>query len=343
MNCSISQIDQDDRLDTRIMCFQVDGKTIVTPAKTIESKGKDGEINEISLRVGFKEVHSAMNHSKNKLARLHELPNKEAVNIVLPDYTDLKFIRDGVNVLSTFESRIHSYSDVVVVPRWSGILQNKSGTLGDDLISMTQRFLDEAKVRNGKLVMGCIPMNIPDGIIDDLVSFYLKSGISSFVLDYCNCLPLPKKYLVRNIYKKIQDGGWEEDSILYSVNVRRTHKTRGIFPADDLLTFVHGVDLIGGLHIPMGSLRKESWYPEPKLKRFDSSQYTYNEVYGLNRTETERLKENNSLSQNLATVEIRKSIEENRSAYGVLSSKNGAKEYLVDSHQTSLFDLKFNF
>ena len=223
------------------------------------------------------------------------------------------------------------------------MLQNKSGTLGDDLINMTRRFLEQVKVRNGKLVMGCIPLNIPDGIVDDLVSFYLRNGISSFVLDYCNCLPLPKKYLVRNIYKKIQDGGWEEESILYSMNVRRTHKTRGIYPADDLLTFVHGVDVIGGLHMSTGGRRNEKGYPEPKVKKFDSIQYTYKEVYGLNSAEIQMLKENNNLSQNLATVEIRKSIEENHSAYNVLSSKNGAKEYLVDSRQTSLFDLKFEF
>ena len=73
MNCSISQIDQDDRLDTRIMRFNVDGKTIVTPAKTIETKGKGGEINEISLRVGYKEIQSAMNHSENKLTLISVL------------------------------------------------------------------------------------------------------------------------------------------------------------------------------------------------------------------------------------------------------------------------------
>ena len=342
MNCSISQIDQDERLDTRVMSLSVDGKLISTPAKTIDGSGEQGEINEISLSVGDADIRNALVSSGTKLNRLQSLCNDRAINIIISEYNDISFDMGGKSVLSSFESRIHSYSDVVVVPRWAGVLHNKNGMMKDDLVRLTSDFLEEANVRNNKMVMGCIPLNIPEGIVDELVEFYFKNNVTSFVLDYCNCLPLPKKHIVRNIYKKVEKGGWNEESILYSVNVRRTHKIRGVYPADDLLTFVHGVDLIGGLHIRGGGRTNPS-YPEPKIKKFDSNNYTYKEMFGLNSSERQDLKINNCLSQNMATVEIRKAIEEHGSAFDVLSSKTGAKEYLVDSRQTSLFDLRFSF
>ena len=306
--------------------------------KTIDGDTSVGEIKEVSVRVSKNDVEAAFNGSKNKISQLKGQPG--AINVIIPDYIDIGFTTEKMDILSNFESYIHTKTDVIVVPRWSGVLANKDGSMLDDLIDHSKKYIDESRILNGKPLMGNIPLSIPGSLVEKLVMFYINEGITSFVLDYGTCLPQSKQPLVRNIQKILLDTGHYENSILYSTNVRRTHKTGDIFPAEDLLTFCDGIDIIGNLHLGGGSSRNDR--PEPKTKRFIADSYTYVETAGLNDSEKRRLKNLNCKLQNEETGIISKEIQQSRSSYDYLKEKTGAKEHLdgCGSKQPSL-DLFF--
>jgi hypothetical protein len=320
------------------MEMSVSGKKIITPSKTIDKVGIAGEVNEISLKVGKKDVILACSDTESKLNKLFSMRNNEAINVIIPEYQDFGFSVDGRDVLSKMESRIHMNTDIVVVPRWKGVFDLKNeGLLQDNLILHSKLFIEESRKLNGKLIMGNIPINIPELIIDNVVRFYLDEGITSFVLDYGTCLPRGKEHVVRSIQKTLIDSGDYESSLLYSTNVRRTHKTGSIYPADDLLTFCHGLDIIGNLHIGGGGTKsKDGTKTEPMIKEFVPSQYTYIERDGLTSGEKSTLKVCNCRLQNEETKKISDEIIENRSSYNYIKNKNGAKEYIETTKQTKL-------
>lgn len=262
--------------------------------------------------------------------------NPSAINVIIPEYNDYGFTLEGKNLLGKMESRIHTNTDIVVIPRWKGVFDLKNGgMLKDNLLEHTKQYVEETRKLNGKLLMGNIPLNIPESIIDALMNYYLGEGITSLVLDYGTCLPRNKEHIVRSIQKRLSDSGYYEESLLYSTNVRRTHKTGSIFPADDLMTFSHGVDIIGNLHIgggkPSNGLR-----PEPVIKEFVPSDYTYVERNGLTQKERDDLKICNCRRQNEETKMIKQEILENRSSYDYIKNRSGAKEYLTTTRQLKL-------
>lgn len=314
MGYRIHQIDKDVNFETRVMELTVSGKSIITPAKTIDGTGRNGEINEIPLSVGKDDVEAAFYGQMNRLNTLSSRLSSDAINIVIPEYTSVGFTTEKMDVLSKFESRIHVNSDIVVVPRWKGVLScSTQESLIDNLKLHSKQFIDESRILNGKLIMGNIPLSVPESVVEGLVQFYLKEGISSFVLDYGTCLPRGKEHAVRGIQKALLDAGCFETSILYSTNVRRTHKVGEVFPADDLMTFCHGIDLIGNLHLGGGS-RSDDSRPEPATKKFVPSEYTYVEERGLSEVGKRSLKIRNCRVQNDETKRISREIQENHTA-----------------------------
>ncbi len=344
MNCKIKQIGKDERFETRVMELSISGKSIITPSKTIDRVGKHGEINEISLKITKNDIIDAYLNTDSKLNKISRMVNSESINVIIPEYLDFYFKEGEKDLLPKMESRIHTNTDIVVVPRWKGVFNlNNSGTLQDDLIAHTKLFIDESRKLNGKLIMGNIPLNIPESIIDELVKFYLGENVTSFVLDYGTSLPKNKEHIVRGIQKTLIQSGDYENSILYSTNVRRTHKMGDYYPADDLMTFCHGVDLIGNLHIGGGGKPKDGMRQEPVIKEFMPSQYTYVErrdVYSDK--EKGELKVRNCRLQNEEAKKISKEILENRTSFNMIKKKEGAKEYISSGMQKKL-DFGFTF
>lgn len=324
------------------MEVSVSGIKIITPSKAIDKDGTYGEINEFSLTVSKNDIVAACENVNSKLNNLSSRRKDGAINVLIPEYLDYGFDAEGQDVLSKMESRIHTNTDIVVVPRWKGVFKvKKDGTLQEDLISHSRRFIEESRKLNGKLIMGNIPLNIPEKVIDEFVKFYLNEGITSFMLDYGTCLPRGKEHVVREIQKTLIDSGDYESSILYSTNVRRTHRVGDIFPADDLMTFCHGVDIIGNLHIGGGGPSKNDKRPEPSIKEFIPSEYTYVNRKVWTEGEKNTLKVHNCRMQNEETKKISNEILENRSSYNFIKDKCGAKEYVESSKQKRL-DPGFN-
>lgn len=330
MSYKIKQIDKDDRFETRVMEVSIFGKKIVTPSKTIDKTGVEGEINEFSVRISEKDIVSAYENTNAKLNQLSNNLKPDAINVLIPEYQDYNL--DSVN---NVESRIHENTDIIVVPRWKGVLSLSDGNLKEDLIRYTKQFIEETRKLNGKLIMGNLPINKPQSVINGLLNFYLNEGITSFVLDYGTCSPLNKSHVVRDVQKVLIDADEYENSILFSTNVRRTHNKGGMYPADDLMTFCHGVDIIGNLHIGGGS--KNDIRKEPVLKKFEPYNYTYVEMKNLASIEKKLLKIDNCRTQNNETKRITHEIIENGSSLSYIKNKKGAQEYIESSKQKSLF------
>lgn len=318
------------------MEIMVGDKKIMTPSKTIDKKGSVDEINEIGIKIDEDQIISAMNGTKGPLDKLPSKFSNNAINVVIPEYQSIGFKQD--EILESMESRIHPVSDMIVVPRWSAILsRNKEGNLIEDLIEHSKIYIEEVRRINGKIIMGNIPLAIPESVIYKLFDFYLNEGITSFVLDYGTCLALNKANIVVSIQKRLRDAGAYENSILYSTNVRRTHKSSGLYPADDLLVFSQGIDIMGNLHMGGGNNKNRI---DPKYKEFDSSQYVYLEKPSISPRELDEMKVRNCRLQNEEARKIINEISENGTAYNMVKNKAGATEYIGPRQTTLDFGFK---
>ncbi|MDR1404783.1 MAG: hypothetical protein LBJ20_04360 [Candidatus Methanoplasma sp.] len=251
--------------------------------------------------------------------------------MIVPKYTDLKISDEH---LSEMESRIHPYSDIVIVPRWDGITNN-STTLREDLWLLTSRYIEEVRILNGKMIMGNIPVNLPSTYIDWLVDKYLNDGVSSFLIDYNSRATRGQANIVRSISKKLEDAELYDESLLFSINMRKTHDIGGISPADDLLAFTNGLDILGNLHIGGGD--GEDHGPK-RVKAFNRTEYTYDTCVGVLESVAKEIKIANSIQKNEETAAIRHAISEKGTAYDLLKEKVGAQEYTANagSRQSTL-------
>lgn len=337
MNYRIRHLGDDPDFDTRVMEISVSGKKLITPLKTIDRRGTIGEMNEVAVRFGPEDVLKAVTNPSNKLNKLVSSTDGKAINVIIPEYTGFGFGSEHDELLSKMESRIHASTDIVVVPRWRGVFDMKNGgMLFDNLVDHTKKFIEESNKLNGKLLMGNIPVNIPESVVDKMIRFYMNQGVYSYVLDYGTCLPHNYEHIVRNIQKKLIDSGNFENNILYSMNARRTMKSGNIYPADDFMNFCYGIDVIGNLHLGGGSASPDKDYSEMKAKQFVPSDFTYSEVTGISQKQKDNLKVFNCRLQNDEIKGISSSILENTPISEILRNKAGARRYVGHTKQSTL-------
>jgi len=322
----IKTIEHDDRLENvRLMDVTLGRKNFVTPFKTMKSR-KSMHLYEIYQRADEK----LMQHAREGSTILDRLPGAckgDSVNFIIPEYNDSKISDRDIRDL---ENRIHPNTDAVIVPRWDGILKNNNeSTLPEKLWEATGRYIGEIIRMNGKLIMGNIPMNRPQSLIDMLIEKYFKSGVTSFVLDYESCQAPGKAHILRNITKRLVDDGFREQSLLYQINMKKSHNRMDIKPADDFLSFVNGVDILGNYYFPGGG-------GNPGIvKVFSPEDWAYfdSAIGNLNR---KKIDEHNREMINMEAEKVKKEIRESGSVLGLARKKRGATEYIQSVDQTTL-------
>jgi hypothetical protein len=170
---------------------------------------------------------------------------------------------------------------------------------------------------------------------------YYKMDITSFVIDCCNYGFRTHLDVQRDIQKKLDNDGFLDESLLYSVNVKRsTVRNADVIPADDFLMFGFGIDIIGSMHIPPGG------GPDPDMKtakKFKVGSYSYEKVDGLTQDAIDRIRSQNYVIQNKELNILRQKIVEDNTSMEYLKTKEGARESIEDmrrvSSQKSLFDI----
>ena len=324
-NYKIKLDDIDQKLDVKVVNVAIGAKHFSTPYKALNTP-QNNCVLEIYQKVDEKMIID----SREGLSPLDKIPfkcKKDTINMVIPSYGSTT-ISDSS--LRDFESRIHPNTDVVIIPRWEGILQvNNETKLFDDMWSITKRYIEEVRRINGKLIMGNLPLNRPQSVIDRLVDGYVSEGITSFVLDYEQCGAPKKRYLIRNIEKELSDFGYSEDSLLYSINMRKSHDYNGIMPADDLLSLIDGVNILGNYHLGGGGGNKDY------VKVFNQSEWTYISLPLEGRNSVDVALDNHN-KMNIEAELVKKEIIENGSALKMIRTKKGATEYTKSVSQTTL-------
>ena len=319
----------DEKVDTSIKNVSIGNKKITTPFKSFSRSGSDGIV-EISAQIS----NTLLEKAYNGISNLDNLPKKcksNSINTIIPLFMDAE-ISD--KYLSVMENRIHPLSDIVVVPRWEGILSAKRDTmLAEDLWDVSYRYIEEVRKSNGKLIMGNIPLNKPQSVVEYLLNHYLKEGITSFILDYGGCKVLNKSFNTRNISKILEDHTDDGDYLLYSVNMRKSHDYEQIMPADDFLSFSNCCDIMGNYHLRGGG-------NPTVVKCFSRNSWTYDKVQ-VNADNT-GYKYTNEHLMNSEMEGVKAEIIENGTALDLMKRKPGAKEYTIISRQHTLFEIGFD-
>ena len=328
-NYSIRLKRPDDKLDARVLEMKLGRKDILTPFKSYSDNTQPG-IYEFSQ--SFSE--DLLKRSAEEKTVLDKIPKKynesdACINVLLPVYLDSKISDKAIEYM---DNRIHPYSDIIVIPRWEGLMtKDNTSTYFEENWALSKRYLDEVRRLNGKLILGNIPMNHPQTVISKLLNNYIKEGVTSFLLDYERCNTLPKRFIVRDIVKTLGDHVDENDNfVLYNINMRRSHDYQDLKPADDFLSFSNGIDIIGNYHLPGGNNDR------PKYdKVFVNSQWAYEDKIAIPGM-SNKIKLENHQKINVEAKQVKQAIIEDGSAAELMSRKKGAAEYSNLAKQTEL-------
>jgi len=328
-NYSIELKRPDDRLDARVLRMKLGSKEVTTPFKTYSANTQYGIYEYAQTFSEDLLIRSA--NEKTVLDGICKkyMDSKQCINVLLPTYVDSD-ISD--KALEYMDGRIHPYTDLVAVPRWEGLMSKNNGsTYYEDNWSLSERYIDEVRRLNGKMILGNIPMNHPQSVISKLVESYIKKDVRSFVLDYERCNTIPKRHIVRYITKTLAEYTSDKDNyILYNINMRRSHDYQDIKPADDFLSFSNGIDVIGNYHLKGGSGDR------PKFdKVFESNQWIYVDRLAEPGASI-RVRLENHQRINREADKVKTAIVESGSAMDLMESKKGAAEYSFMAKQTEL-------
>ncbi|MDD3232608.1 MAG: hypothetical protein PHT00_00345 [Candidatus Methanomethylophilus sp.] len=314
----------DEKLDTSVKTVELGSKKFTTPYKSLSSSGPGG-VTEIFFSFDADKLNKGYD-GKSNLDKLPGMCKKDSINLIMPSYAD-RTITD--RNLSLMENRIHPCTDAVIIPRWDGALSyNSESSLAEDLWGLTERYIEEVRRINGKLIIGNIPLNKSQSVVDLLLKNYLDKGITSFVLDYGRCQVQTKAHLSRSIIKKLDDHTSDKNYLMYSMNMKKSHDYNEIKPADDFLTFTDGFDIMGNFHLSAGG-------NAGMAKQFSRKDWTYVEV-GLNGENYNVFKSNNEKGMNSEAKAVQQAIIDSGTAIKLIKSKRGAEEYIRGYSQTNL-------
>lgn len=315
----------DESLDARVMRIEVDGRMFQTPAKPVDPSAGTG-ILESAPRITEDSVLESIRNGSPLSNVSKRLPHDGELRVIIPSYQSIG-ISDAV--FRHLENNIHPYTDLVAVPRWDAVLsRDNSGNILDDLWVRTEMYVEEVRRINGKPILGNLPLNRSQTVIDELLNRCVDIGITSFVMDFEGCNAMGRLPAIRGVMKSLSDYGCLDESLLYSVNVRRSHDCGDIKPADDFLMFIRGFDIMGNYHLRGGGDRSI-------VKVFDSVSWAYRDEEALGRRANEVGSENRRRMNREADT-VRQQILETGTVLNLARTKRGAGEYLGSKAQTTL-------
>jgi hypothetical protein len=338
----------DEKINCRSFEIKIDGKLIKTPNKTVEKIFPSGEINEFAPIFTNDKIKQDLSgdygldsngyRKKSNSISGPVLNSKRvvgALNVMIPTYADITI---GPDEMSKMETLQHTHSDVMVVPRWEGLLKSGKTDYVDRIMEITKSYIECTS--KDKIIFGNIPRTLSFNDISRMMDMYYELDVTSFVIDCCNRGYRTNLDVQRDIQKKLKKDNYLDNSILYSINVKRTTtRSVDVIPADDFLMFGFGMDIIGNMHIaPKGG------DPEFKSARhFKSDTYTYEKKDGLTQYDVDLMRAENEVIQNNEAKIIREKIIECGTSYKLLNTKDGAKvsleSMLRESRQRNLDSL----
>jgi len=201
------------------------------------------------------------------------------------DTTSISYIADTA----------YAYSDVVAVPLISDLHKKVRGVddpLFDTYLQFVETFIHDVEQLNDKPILGTIPM-LPWLMSRRLCDLYVSIGVRAFCLDFAGRTPsATEERNFRPLLKRLVSEGLQEDVLFYALNPNTGRAARGlprgVAPAQDILSFGFGFDVLGLKHFGLKGPREmyEALRQQPPSTRlFDKEAYAYRRV-PLNQAES---------------------------------------------------------
>lgn len=281
--------------------FRVNGKKLTTPIKSLNlsksnsklllndkirgineiykrfSLNKDSKKNSIYNVLNFPEKLNTFNYELNSLVRKTDI-GKE-INICFVEYDDTKYPEK--KPLEFIVDTAYEYSDITPLP----IIPKIPQRIGSDENAFLKykTFLEESleiiETLNNKPIMGIVPP--VQFFISDIVEFYAKKDIDTFVFDFDGKTPLSMHQTIRSFMRSLKHHELLENSFIHSINANqgRFNKDANVVGAKDILSFGLGFDSMGERHKPLKGpkdfFEKLKNREDNKLRLFNKEDYGY--------------------------------------------------------------------
>ena len=181
----------------------------------------------------------------------------------------------------------YAFSDITAIPS----IPRVSRKINSDNINVFLKYVEDCLKRienyNKKKVMGYVPMVAP-AFLEMIINFYLDKGINSFYLDFDGTTLSTNLSQIDVIKRTLGNRGYGENSFLHYINISygKAINEIGVLSARDLLSFGHGLDSLGGVHVgPKRSKEFFEWLKKHKDLFKNSTRILNKEDYGYYRYE----------------------------------------------------------
>ena len=272
---------------TKIQCGDI---SVTTPVNSTDTKIIHSQINEIYKKINSKDLDSAVRIDESLLFNKFKYSLTEgAINFPIINYDDTIFPEN--KNMEMLADLCYEAGDVIVTPSWTSLLTQYEGEeLIKKLNELNNSFIERAKMKNNKTVVGLIPNKLPRFYLDDLLTTFFDNEISSFIVD-CNgkSIDSGSKTWMRNLLLTLDS--FKDDGFLYSINSYEGRFSKNSYStaAKDYLSHGYGIDILGLNHIP--PKLPESVWKEIEMKNDRTYKIFDRETYGYKRLLEDELKE----------------------------------------------------
>lgn len=179
----------------------------------------------------------------------------------------------------------YALSDIAIIPSIPKFSRSINLDNFDIFLGYLNFCLERIGVHNKKKIMGYIPMVAP-AFLEIIVDFYLDNGINALYLDFDGTTLNTNLTQIDVIKRTIANRGYEENNFLHYVNISygKAINETGVLSARDLLSFGHGLDSLGGIHVaPKRGQKFYEWLKKHKDVTENSTRILNKSDYGYYR------------------------------------------------------------
>ena len=293
--------DDDSLYVTKDLC--INGKKLTTPIKSLnlsktnskllfndKTKGinelykrfslnKDSKKNAIFNVLNTPDKLDKLNYELNSLTRKTDTDTE--INILFIEYDDTKYPEK--KPLEFILDTSYEYSDITPLPIVPKLPQRiNSESEFQKYITFLEESIEIIETLNHKPIMGIVPPTLL--FIPEIIDFYAKKEIDSFVFDFDGKTPLSMRQTIRSFMRSLKEHDLLENSFIHSINANqgRFNKDANVVGAKDILSFGLGFDSMGERHKPLKGpkefFEKLQNRDENKLRLFNKEDYGYYKI-----------------------------------------------------------------
>ncbi len=272
---SISQVKTSDDSDLRSVKVKLSENYITTPLKAITTTDfyKDTDFprqysgisehymrfNDSNLLQYYSNQEITSNRAK-EFIKHKRLAGQDKTSITLIQYLNqTPTDENGVAIpiipsddkIKALINAAYSLSDITAIPAIPRVARSLDMDLFEKLLQYIKKAYEEIEIRNKKKILGYIPL-LPPLFCEELIDFYLRDlGINAFYVDFDATTLNTKLPQIDAIKRTLAKEGYEEKHFIHYVNISygKAINDIGVLTARDLLTFAHGFDSLGGIHV----------------------------------------------------------------------------------------------